>query len=1214
MALVTTKGASSSSSSFTHQPKNFNVFLSFRGEDTRFGFVSHLYHALCLQGIHTFIDNDLERGEEISTELLKTIENSTLSVIIFSENYASSAWCLDELAKIIECWENIQSVLPTFYKVDSYGVRKSVLPIFYKVDPSKVRKQQGKFGEALTRHEENFNDKEKVQRWRKALLKAGGISGWHCNNSSNECELIQEIVKEISKSKLNQMELHVAKYPVGIKSRAEALITHLYIESNEDIHMVAIYGLGGVGKTTIAKDIYNKISHHFKAKVFLENVRERSQTNEGIICLQKILLSKILGSRNLEVCNVSIGITMINECLCQKRVLIILDDVDNLDQIEKMLGKCDQFAAGSRIIMTTRNKRLLGTLGNGISTYEYEVKELNENEAIELFSKHAFQSNKPNGDYLELAHKVIHYAKGLPLALVVMGADLYRRPKLEWESALKKYEKIPNGDIQKILKISYDGLDENEQNIFLDIACFFKGYCMNYDKVVAILEGCDLEPVDGISRLIDKCLVTGDHYNELSMHDLLQRMGREIVRQESPQNPGERSRLWHCEDVLEVLTENTGSDIIQSIRLDPSEPIELQLNAQIFRKMKNLRLLTIHNVRCQGHLEYLPNGLNLLDWPEYPFPLLPSHFSPKNLVVLNMAGNQLEKTFKQVFAFKTLSYVDFSRCESILKIPDLSMSPNIKELKLVYCKNLVKIDDSVGRLDKLELWDLTGCKKLETLPSCLSMKSLRSFNLDSCRSLKMFPPNISQEMKSLKRLHLYGTGISELPQSFGNLTGITDLVLGYWAVRLHLPGSIYNLQCLQILYLIGDFTFPKDEEPLCNSYGGFSKYVFPSLNSLFFSDFSNLSEMEFILNYCCPPTLGELYINGSNIVNLPKSIDRFQSLEFLEIARCYGLEEIPRFPQSVRYVSAPAREILVQIPEILRLPPNIPPCLGVSSHMLIGPHPHSSSTISPVSVPEKYVFLSDYNFVVDLLGDEIIEIPNWLNHQRNGNSISFFIGPEIPTITLCLCVEIKMIAYDIYDVNYHAVISINGCERLFESSCFSNKYGAQLVFCCRLQSSLQILFEDLNLGDRNLVQIFCEASNDTGKIVSEIKRVGVHVECICSPQKSQKVSKKRNWPLESRICTCLCLAQTHCQCPKQLCSTYSTGPTSVHSGYSDNCIISSAMDGGGSSSISLSSNSGLSMDVTNGSEFDFGFQSTLGDGFDMGSSSLIDDSDFSPYP
>ena len=350
----------------------------------------------------------------------------------------------------------------------------------------------------------------------------------------------------------------------------------------------------------------------------------------------------------------------------------------------------------------------------------------------------------------------------------------------------------------------------------------------------------------------------------------------------------------------------------------------------------------------------------------------------------------------------------------------------------------------------------------------------------------------------------------------------------------------------------------------------------------------------------------------------------------------------------------------MQIREKIGLPPNLPPCLGVRSHMLIGPHPHSSSTISPASVPNPYGFLSDYNATADGYGNEI---PNWFNHQSNGNSISFLIGPEIPTIALC--VAIKLID-GICNFNYHFVISINGSKRLFERKSSCLQHGDRLVLSCRLQSSLRELFEDLNLGDRNLVQIFCETSNmDSGKIapVTVITRVGVYVECICRPQKSRgcqisksivqqnrrrlsllhgssfimrkqyntkqptrstffqpllkarKVSKKRNRPLEARICTGLCLAQTHCQCPKELGSTYSTEPTSsVHSGYSDSRIISSAMDGGESSTISLLSNSGLSMDVTNGSEFDFGFQSTLGDGFDMGSSSLNDDSDFSPYP
>ena len=348
------------------------------------------------------------------------------------------------------------------------------------------------------------------------------------------------------------MPLFVAKYPVGINSRVKAIKLLSDIESN-DVRMVGIYGLGGVGKTTIAKAIYNKFFYHFEGRSFLENVREKSETNEGMIQLQETILFEILGDRNLKVCNVSRGTNMINESLCQKRVLIILDDVDKLDQIEKLFGKCDWFASGSRIIITTRDKHLLGTLGNGLSTYE--VEELDECEAIELFSEHAFRENKPNEDYSELTNQVIRYAKGLPLALVVMGADLYGRNKLEWKSALDKYEKILNRDIQKILKISYDGLDETERDIFLDIACFFKGHYKDY--VVDILEACDLYPICGIPKLIDKCLVTVDQYNMLSMHDLLQHLGREIVRQESPQKPGERSRIWRYEDALDVLIGNT---------------------------------------------------------------------------------------------------------------------------------------------------------------------------------------------------------------------------------------------------------------------------------------------------------------------------------------------------------------------------------------------------------------------------------------------------------------------------------------------------------------------------------------------------------------------------------------------------------------------------------------------------------------------------------
>ena len=161
MAFPINQGVSFSSSTCQW---DYDVFLSFRGEDTRNGFTGHLYRALCDQGINTFIDNDLRRGEEISLELLKPIKLSRISIIIFSQNYAFSAWCLDELVEILNCKQNGQLVLP----------------VFYKVDPSKIRKQKGYFKVALTEHENKFkNDMEKVQKWRTALSDAASMSGWH---------------------------------------------------------------------------------------------------------------------------------------------------------------------------------------------------------------------------------------------------------------------------------------------------------------------------------------------------------------------------------------------------------------------------------------------------------------------------------------------------------------------------------------------------------------------------------------------------------------------------------------------------------------------------------------------------------------------------------------------------------------------------------------------------------------------------------------------------------------------------------------------------------------------------------------------------------------------------------------------------------------------------------------------------------------------------
>ncbi|KAG6627833.1 TMV resistance protein N-like isoform X2 [Carya illinoinensis] len=155
---------SSSNSLFLTSQSNHDVFLSFRGEDTRNNFTVHLYHALIRKGINTYKDDkELKKGEEISPELLKVIEESKISIVIFSENYASSTWCLDELLKILECKESKQ---------------QKVLAVYYKVEPSTVRHQKESFEAAFAKHEEKFDD-AKVQRWKTALNQTARLCGFH---------------------------------------------------------------------------------------------------------------------------------------------------------------------------------------------------------------------------------------------------------------------------------------------------------------------------------------------------------------------------------------------------------------------------------------------------------------------------------------------------------------------------------------------------------------------------------------------------------------------------------------------------------------------------------------------------------------------------------------------------------------------------------------------------------------------------------------------------------------------------------------------------------------------------------------------------------------------------------------------------------------------------------------------------------------------------
>jgi adenylate kinase family enzyme len=326
-------------------------------------------------------------------------------------------------------------------------------------------------------------------------------------------------------------------------------ITSLLRVGADDVRMVGIWGMGGIGKTTISKAIYNQFFHSFEGKSFLANIRETSKNPDGLVRLQKQFISDILKTDKIKVNNIDTGIAIIQERLRHRRVLVILDDVDQLEQLNAIARSRDWFGLGSRIIITTRDEQLLKALE---VDEVYTAKEMSENESMELFSWHAFRSSYPTEDYMDLSRSVVAYCGGLPLALEVLGSFLYARRMKDWKSALEKLKRIPNDQIQTKLRISFDALsDSTQKDIFLDISCFFIGMDKNY--VIQILDACGFFAEIGISVLIQRCLLSVGERNKLIMHDLLRDMGREIVREEYPKIPGKWSRLWLHEDILHIL-------------------------------------------------------------------------------------------------------------------------------------------------------------------------------------------------------------------------------------------------------------------------------------------------------------------------------------------------------------------------------------------------------------------------------------------------------------------------------------------------------------------------------------------------------------------------------------------------------------------------------------------------------------------------------------
>ncbi|GLJ10715.1 hypothetical protein SUGI_0133640 [Cryptomeria japonica] len=937
---VVPSSVSAVSSSASPLPSaSYHVFINHRGADVKYTLATNIRNKLTNLGLSVFLDvHSLRVGDVITAQIEEAIRTASLHIAIFSICYAESPWCLAELSSMLK-------------------MGNKIIPLFLHVDPSDlrwVREGKGIYAPAFSQYQEKGRySPRKLDEWMTALEFVSGLSGCVIKDNEDEGMLLKNIVNMVIKA-LDKVPVLVADKTFGLDEIVRDYERR--VDSENNVQIVGIVGMGGAGKTTLAKELYNRKSSSFQFSSILFSVRDAASRNSLHKKQEKLL--KDLGAQgdNLSFDDIEEGKSILANRLRSVRALIVLDDVDHKRQLDALLPTKDCLASGSLVIVTTRELDLLAKWSSTI----YEMKPLNPLLAKQLFCWHAFLQLHPEEGFEDIVGKYLKTCNGLPLSLEVLGGLVYGRSKDYWQSRLHKILRMLPEDIKGRLNVSYDALDDEEKEMFMDVACFFVGRSKRL--AIEVWDGSGLSGLQGWETLVNKCLVNVDRYDRITMHDHLRDLGRDLAGGHTP------PRVWLPGQISNIQKQARGEMSIRGIDGAGFEYAEKLFHDQLRGLGRDLagghtpsRVWLpekISNIQKQARGEMSIRGIDAADkLLHHRHPLkkftelaagtlnryfghpVASSFGVKRLhhrhplkKFTELAARTLNRYFGHPVASSFGLKLFTGREEYFIKYLSATLedpvwlwldnfmgkklrSWSLRRLRILEFTNAHYLTGLWGSSDpplQLRLLHIGDAYMMQRIPKSLGrLTNLKMIALKKCTAVVNLPEEFC-DLRSLETLHLLECSmLSSLPSRMGDLINLRNVDLTNCEQLQILPDSFNQLRHLHYLSLCGckELTLRSD--------------VLENISKLEYLNFDGCKKLEQLPNKITDQVfLRELRVVHTALTELPSDFGKLRKLQVLNI----GSPILATLPSSLGNLSSLAT-LYICCPGLKELPN----CAGLHS-------------------------------------------------------------------------------------------------------------------------------------------------------------------------------------------------------------------------------------------------------------------------------------------